>query len=363
MATFFKRYRRQSASVELEKQRELFEQQQLKVGGSEPTSMSTQPLAEQCKNIDSYELMRTLGTGSFGRVLLGRDKQTRAWVAVKVLKKERIVKTKQVEHVLQEKNILATVSCPFIVNMAAWFKDTRSLYIVLDFVNGGEMFTHLHHFGRFPTHVAKFYAAEVALGLEYLHNLDIIYRDLKPENLLLDAKGHVRITDFGFAKRVYDRTWTLCGTPEYLAPEIILSKGYSHAVDWWALGILLFEMMTGHAPFTDPNPMGIYEKIVQGTIDFPKHFHADETDLIRKLCTADLTRRLGNMKDGAGGIKTHPFFKSINFDALYAGKVDPPYVPKVVSDGDASNFDQYQEEQIQGLAPIPDPYDELFKEF
>lgn len=359
MATFFKRYRRQSTSAELEKQRELFEHQLKIVAEGVPKEV----VEVVPKTIESYEISRTLGTGSFGRVLLARDLSTKAWVAVKVLKKERVVKTKQVEHVLAEKQILATVRCPFIVNMVASFKDTRALYIVLDFVNGGEMFTHLHHFGRFPTHVAKFYAAEVCLGLEYLHNLDIIYRDLKPENLLLDNKGHVRITDFGFAKRVYDRTWTLCGTPEYLAPEIILSKGYNHAVDWWALGILLFEMMAGHAPFTDPNPMGIYEKIVDGHIDFPKIFHSDEKDLIKKLCTADLTRRLGNMKDGVLGIKNHPFFKGISWEGLYTLKVDPPYVPKVTSDGDASNFDQYQEEPIQKLPPIEDPYEDLFKDF
>eukprot|EP01136_Pigoraptor_vietnamica_P009446 Opistho-1_new@45956 len=329
-------YRRESTSDSMEEQRKRFEE---KLQIIEQNAM----MPENQRKLEEFEVMRTLGTGSFGRVLLSKDAKTGMYCALKVLKKERIVRTKQVEHVMNEKKLLATVNCPFVVNMIAAFKDTRNLYIVLEYVNGGEMFTHLHTYGRFPSPMARIYAAEVAMGLSYLHNLDIIYRDLKPENLLLDHRGHIRITDFGFAKRVFDRTWTLCGTPEYLAPEIILSKGYSHAVDWWALGILIFEMLAGHAPFTDPNPMGIYEKIIAGRIAFPKHFKPEEIDLISHLCTADLTRRYGNMKGGVDDIKNHAFFNGIDWPALYGLKIPAPFIPNVKGPGDANNFDTYPE--------------------
>ncbi|KNC81270.1 AGC/PKA protein kinase [Sphaeroforma arctica JP610] len=183
--------------------------------------------------------MRTLGTGSFGRVLMCKKKETGQFCAMKIIRKEIVIKLKQVEHTANEKNILACIDCPFIVQMIEFFSDKKSLYFVLEFINGGEMFTHIHRNRYFTSDVARFFAAETVLAFEYLHNLDIVYRDLKPENLLIDSRGHLRITDFGFAKRVADRTWTLCGTPEYLAPEIILSKGYAHAVDWWALGTLI----------------------------------------------------------------------------------------------------------------------------
>jgi len=233
-----------------------------------------------------------VGTGTFGRVFLTKEKATQTpFYAMKVLKKVEVVRLKQVEHINSEKEILAQVKCPFIVNLyvssshlssACWlsltrptlsfrfctFQDELNLYMLLEYVIGGEVFSHLRKAGRFSNDTTLFYAAEIVLAVEYLHKYankktvflfiiflilsrcfkysrDIIYRDLKPENLLLDRDGHIKITDFGFAKKVEDRTWTLCGTPEYLAPEIIQSKGHGKAVDWWALGILIFEMLAG----------------------------------------------------------------------------------------------------------------------
>jgi len=250
-----------------------------------------------------------------------------------------VVRLKQVDHVKNEKKILLSIHHPFIVNLYATFQDETNLYMLMEYVIGGELFSHLRKAGRFPTETAKIYAAEVVLALEYLHNLDILYRDLKPENLLLDKSGHIKIADFGFAKHVEDRTWTLCGTPEYLAPEIIQSKGYGKAVDWWALGVLLFEMLAGYPPFFDDNPFGIYEKILANRIHFPRHFDPLAKDLIKKLLASDRTKRLGNLKAGAADIKKHDFFKKIDWESLGQRKVKPPIQPKVKGEGDTSNFE------------------------
>lgn len=179
-----------------------------------------------------FALRRTLGTGSFGRVHLVQSRHNSRYYAMKVLKKEQVVKMKQVEHTNDERRMLARVKHPFLVTLWGTFQDAKHLYMVMDFVEGGELFSLLRKSQRFPNPVAKFYAAEVVLALEYLHDMNIVYRDLKPENLLLDRHGHLKITDFGFAKEVVDITWTLCGTPDYLAPEVVSSKGYNKSVDW-----------------------------------------------------------------------------------------------------------------------------------
>ena len=250
--------------------------------------------------LTDFELLDTLGTGSFGRVRLvnflpapaGKTK----FYALKILKKSEVIYLKQVEHVKTEKKLLENISHPFIVNLMGAFQDDKNLYLMMEYIIGGEFFSHLRKAGRFPNDTSKFYASQITLVFEYLHSMMILYRDLKPENLLLDKEGHCKVTDFGFAKRVEYRTWTLCGTPEYLAPEIILSKGHGKAVDWWALGILMYEMLAGYPPFYDEDPLGIYQKILEGKIKFPWHFDRHSKDLIKKLLTADLTKRLGNLK-------------------------------------------------------------------
>ncbi|KAM0120289.1 cAMP-dependent protein kinase catalytic subunit [Aspergillus fumigatus] len=191
-------------------------------------------------SLDDFTIQRTLGTGSFGRVHLVQSKHNHRFYAIKVLKKAQVVKMKQVEHTNDERRMLNRVRHPFLITLWGTWQDARNLYMVMDFVEGGELFSLLRKsqadvmdpLQRFPNPVAKFYAAEVTLALEYLHSQQIIYRDLKPENLLLDRHGHLKITDFGFAKEVPDITWTLCGTPDYLAPEVVSSKGYNKSVDW-----------------------------------------------------------------------------------------------------------------------------------
>ncbi|CAH1765014.1 8406_t:CDS:10, partial [Entrophospora sp. SA101] len=266
-----------------------------------------------------FGLLETLGTGTFGRVFLTKFKhRENSFYAMKVLKKVEVVRLKQVEHINSEK-------------------------LILKYVIGGELFSHLRRAGRFTNDMTRFYAAEIVLAIEFLHSKDIIYRDLKPENLLLDSRGHVKITDFGFAKKVEDRTWTLCGTPEYLAPEIIQSKGHGKPVDWWALGILIFEMLAGYPPFFDDNPFGIYEKILAGKIQFPNHFDANAKDLIKRLLTADRTKRLGNLRGGSDDVKKHKWFRGVDWQGLYDRRVAAPIIPPYRHPGDTSNFEKYPE--------------------
>ncbi|KAG8531470.1 cAMP-dependent protein kinase catalytic subunit [Bacidia gigantensis] len=296
--------------------------------------------------LTDFALKRTLGTGSFGRVHLVQSNHNQRYYAVKVLKKAQVVKMKQVEHTNDERKMLCKVKHPFLVTLWGTFQDSWNLYMVMDFVEGGELFSLLRKSQRFPNPVAKFYAAEVTLALDYLHSQGIIYRDLKPENLLLDRHGHLKITDFGFAKEVPDITWTLCGTPDYLAPEVVASKGYNKSVDWWSLGILIFEMLCGFTPFWDGgSPMKIYENILRGKIKYPPYIHHDAQNLLERLITHDLTKRLGNLHAGSKDVMNHAWFQEVTWDRLLKKEIDAPYVPPVQGGiGDASQFDKYPEE-------------------
>ncbi|KAG2413306.1 cAMP-dependent protein kinase type 2 [Aspergillus terreus] len=316
-------------------------------------------------SLDDFTLQRTLGTGSFGRVHLVQSKHNHRFYAIKVLKKAQVVKMKQVEHTNDERRMLNRVRHPFLITLWGTWQDSRNLYMVMDFVEGGELFSLLRKSQRFPNPVAKFYAAEVTLALEYLHSQQIIYRDLKPENLLLDRHGHLKITDFGFAKEVPDITWTLCGTPDYLAPEVVSSKGYNKSVDWWSLGILIFEMLCGFTPFWDSgSPVKIYENILRGRIKYPPYLNPDAVDLLSQLITADLTKRLGNLHGGSEDVKNHPWFAEVTWDRLARKDIDAPYVPPIRGgQGDASQYDRYPEETEAYGLPGEDMHGHLFPDF
>ncbi|KAF2860417.1 serine/threonine-protein kinase YPK2/YKR2 [Piedraia hortae CBS 480.64] len=310
---------------------------------------------------DDFNLIKTLGTGTFARVWLvklndkkGSEKCDKVF-ALKILRKADVVRLKQVEHVRNERNILAKVAGhPFITTMVTSFQDPETLYMLLDYCPGGEVFSYLRRAKRFNEPTARFYAAEVVLIFEFLHEKEgIAYRDLKPENILIDAEGHLKLVDFGFAKRINRETYTLCGTPEYLAPEVIRNTGHGTSVDWWALGILIYEFLVGQPPFWDQNPMKIYEQIVQGKLRFPSAMPELARDIISQLCQADVSKRLGNVKGGAGTVRSHPWFEGIDWDALYHRQMQGPIVPHLTGPDDTRNFDEY--------APEPTPKDHYTK--
>uniref|UniRef100_A0A8C2C3M7 cAMP-dependent protein kinase n=1 Tax=Cyprinus carpio TaxID=7962 RepID=A0A8C2C3M7_CYPCA len=301
--------------------------------------------AQNTSCLEDFDRLKTLGTGSFGRVMLVRHRETGQHYAMKILNKQKVVKLKQIEHTLNEKRILQAVSFPFLVRLEYSFKCCCFQQLSYNCVFSRSFSLAVFLLCSEPH--ARFYASQIVLTFEYLHALDLIYRDLKPENLLIDQQGYIQVTDFGFAKRVKGRTWTLCGTPEYLAPEIILSKGYNKAVDWWALGVLMYEMAAGYPPFFADQPIQIYEKIVSGKVRFPSHFSSDLKDLLRNLLQVDLTKRYGNLKNGVNDIKGHKWFSTTDWIAIYQRRVEAPFVPKCRGPGDTSNFDDYEEEEIR----------------
>lgn len=235
---------------------------------------------------------------------------------------------------------------------------------MLEYVPGGELFSYLREQGRLKDEDAKFYAAQVALAFVYLHSKSIAYRDLKPENLLIATSGNIKMADFGFAKIVDQRTWTLCGTPEYLAPETIQSRGHGVAVDWWALGILVYEMLVGNPPFYDENPYVVYKLILRGRVSYPGFLDSKATAFMKGLLTEDLTKRIGCLKNGVHDILEAKWFAKVVWKDVYDGTLDPPFKPSMQSEGDTSNFDEYPEsDELQGEIEIPKDLQDAFIEF
>lgn len=311
-------------------------------------------------SVKDFNLGKTLGIGSFGRVRFVTYNKTGQHYALKTLKKASIVKMFQVDHVISEKSILQAVKHPFIVNLWGSFHDERYVHLLLEYIVGGEFFTHLRKAVMFDDHTSCFYAAQIVSIFGYLHSKDIVYRDLKPENILMTADGYVKLTDFGFAKVVEHRTYTLCGTPEYLAPEVILNKGHGKPVDWWTLGILMYEMMVGYPPFIADDPLGVYQKILSGKTKFPKIIVIVARGLIRKFLTADLGKRTGNLKNGVDDIMNHKWFSRIDFQLLERKQFPAPFQPTVRSETDTGNYDDYPDSD-QEAPPLPaaqDPFRE-----
>lgn len=266
-------------------------------------------------------------------------------LALKILRKSKIIKLKQVDHIQDEKRILSAIHHPFIVSLLTTFQDRDRLYMVLEFVNGGELFSYLRKNGRISTCQARFYSAELITAFDYLHYHNIVYRDLKPENLLIDNFGHIKLADFGFAKYIPPgmRTYTLCGTHEYLAPETIVRKGHGRAVDWWALGILIFEMIQGHPPFYGDTPLGIYKQILDGKFEFSDPFCNSGKSLIRRLLHPNPSRRLGCLRNGSKDVMNHRFFREIDWQLCVQRGLTPRFLPMVKDSMDTGMFDEYPE--------------------
>ncbi|KAH7380660.1 kinase-like domain-containing protein [Pyrenochaeta sp. MPI-SDFR-AT-0127] len=295
---------------------------------------------------EDFEILKLIGKGTFGQVFQVRKRDTRRIYAMKVLSKKVIVQKKEVAHTLGERNILvrtAMADSTFIVGLKFSFQTPSDLYLVTDYMSGGELFWHLQREGRFQEARAKFYIAELILALQHLHEHNIVYRDLKPENILLDANGHIALCDFGLSKANLTEnatTNTFCGTTEYLAPEVLLDEhGYTKMVDFWSLGVLVFEMCCGWSPFYAEDTQQMYKNIAFGKVRFPRDALSTEgRNFVKGLLNRNPKHRLGATRD-AEELKAHPFFADIDWDALIKKNVVPPFKPKLKGELDVSNFD------------------------
>lgn len=303
-------------------------------------SIDFKPQLRTHLSIEDFDLLKVIGKGSFGKVMQVMKKDTKQIYALKTLRKHHIISRMEVTHTMAERTVLARINNPFVVPLKFSFQSPEKLYLVLSFINGGELFYHLQKSGKFSMDRSRFYIAELLSALESLHELNVIYRDLKPENILIDYQGHIALCDFGLCKLNMsndDKTNTFCGTPEYLAPELLLNQGYTRSVDWWTLGTLLYEMLTGLPPFYDDDVPTMYKKILQNPLKFPPFLEgSDAQDLLIKLLQKDPTKRL----DDAQLIKNHPFFKNIDWKKLLDKGYQPPFKPTVNGFLDTSNFDQ-----------------------
>mmetsp|Transcript_42082 Transcript_42082/g.90380 ORF Transcript_42082/g.90380 Transcript_42082/m.90380 type:complete len:458 (-) Transcript_42082:285-1658(-) len=274
-----------------------------------------------------FDFLHCIGQGTFGRVYLVQKKGDDRLFAMKVLKKSRVADTrKRAEYIVTERRVLRIANHPFIVRLRYAFQSPSRLYLVTDFLGGGELLTHLRREVRFTEGQAAFFTAEVALGLEYLHTRGICHRDLKPENVLLDDEGHVRLTDFGLSKMGLLEsavTSTICGTPEYLPPEVFRHQSYACELDWWSTGVLLFEMLEGRPPFRDPNEQRLFRLIVEGSFEFRMAHSEAATELIQELLRPNLEERLKSAAD----LKNHSWLASIDWNAALQRQLEPPFRP------------------------------------
>lgn len=319
--------------------------QEEKVSGQVRVSVFFERAAGKHYGPEDFEILRLIGKGTFGQVYQVRKKDTQRVYAMKVLSKRTIVQKKEIAHTIGERDILvrtSAASSSFLVGLKFSFQTAADLYLVTDYMSGGELFWHLQREGRFPEQRAKFYIAELIIALEHLHDKNIVYRDLKPENILLDSAGHVALCDFGLSKaNMYSGTTnTFCGTTEYLAPEVLLDdKGYTKMVDFWSLGVLIFEMCCGWSPFYAEDSQQMYKNIAFGKVRFPKDaLSAEGRDFVKGLLNRNPKHRLGANND-ARELMDHPFFADVDWKALANKQVVPPFKPHVSGEEDTSNFD------------------------
>ncbi|XP_016396459.1 ribosomal protein S6 kinase alpha-5-like isoform X1 [Sinocyclocheilus rhinocerous] len=326
--------------------------------------------------IENFELLKVLGTGAYGKVFLVRKvsgHDSGKLYAMKVLKKATIVqKAKTAEHTRTERQVLEHIrQSPFLVTLHYAFQTDTKLHLILDYVNGGELFTHLVQRVRFKEQEVTLYNGEIVLALEHLHKLGIVYRDLKLENILLDSNGHIVLTDFGLSKEFHEveRAYSICGTIEYMAPEIVAGgeSGHDKAVDWWSMGVLMYELLTGGSPFTvdgnENSHSDIAERIMKKDPPFPKDMGPLAKDIIQQLLIKDPKKRLGSGPSGAQNVKRHPFYQKMNWEDLAAKKVPAPFKPVIRDELDVSNFAEEFTEMDPTYSPaaLPNNCDRIFQ--
>uniref|UniRef100_A0A7N8YM66 protein kinase C n=1 Tax=Mastacembelus armatus TaxID=205130 RepID=A0A7N8YM66_9TELE len=307
-------------------------------------------------NVDDFKYISVLGRGHFGKVLLAEFKKTGRLYAIKALKKRDIVTRDEVDSLMSEKRIFEMINAsrhPFLVNLHGCFQTSDHVCFIMEYLPGGDLMIHIHN-NVFTEAQTRFYSACVLLGLEFLHLNKIIYRDLKLDNLLMDADGFVKITDFGLCKEGMghgDRTSTFCGTPEFLAPEVLTDDNYTRAVDWWGMGVLIYEMLVGESPFPGEDEEEVFDSIVNDDVQYPTSLPPDAVAIIQKLLKKNPVKRLGAGERDANEVKGEKFFETIDWEALLAKKVTPPFLPSVKESMDVSNFDS----EFTRLQPILSP--------
>lgn len=329
------------------------------VTGEVRIRLSFQKIEKKHYGPEDFDVLKLIGKGTFGQVFQVRKRDTQRVYAMKVLSKKVIVQKKEIAHTVGERNILvrtAMTDSPFIVGLKFSFQTPTDLYLVTDYMSGGELFWHLQKESRFQEDRAKFYIAELILALQHLHEHDIVYRDLKPENILLDANGHIALCDFGLSKANLtkdDTTNTFCGTTEYLAPEVLLDEaGYTKMVDFWSLGVLVFEMVCGWSPFYAEDTQQMYKNIAFGKVRFPRDaLSVEGRNFVKGLLNRNPKHRLGAEGD-AEQLKAHPFFADIDWVALGKKNLVPPFKPRLKHELDTSNFDPEFTNAVHGVSSL-----------
>ncbi|KIR30282.1 AGC/PKC protein kinase [Cryptococcus deuterogattii 99/473] len=307
--------------------------------------------------LDDFNFLAVLGKGNFGKVMLAEEKTSSNLYAIKVLKKEFIIENDEVESTQSEKRVFLAAAQerhPFLLGLHSCFQTETRVYFVMEYISGGDLMLHIQK-KQFTLRQAKFYACEVLLALQYFHSKGIIYRDLKLDNILLTLDGHVKVADYGLCKEEMwfgKTTSTFCGTPEFMAPEILLEQRYGRAVDWWAFGVLTYEMLLGQSPFRGEDEDEIFDAILEDEPLYPITMPRDAVSLLQRLLTRDPIRRLGAGEGDAEEIKQHLFFRDVNFDDVYHKRIPPPYFPVIGSATDTSNFDQEFTREQPTLTPV-----------